>query len=202
MKDIKAFAILMTVMLLGFISVGVTGFYTFKESLIEAKKQEIELLLNIARQQSAIYIEQYHQGLLSKAETDQKIIKFLSGMRYGASYLWANDNNAIARVHIRERVIGQIQKSYVRHMENLVHEDILYVVETNIKPSNNTRTWKINGVTEIPEWKWVIGMGIYLDDVDNTLFTYISKFLISIVISMVVIIMTFIYSIRRSRAKF
>ena len=62
--------------------------------------------MTIASNQSSVYIEQYKQGLLTKQETNEKIIHFLSAMQFESAYIWANDNFGIARGHTRKEIIG------------------------------------------------------------------------------------------------
>jgi hypothetical protein len=77
-----------------------------KKPLIASKKQDVETVLTIVSNQSSVYIEQYKQGLLTKQETDEKIIHFLSAMQFESAYIWANDNFGIARVLTRKEIIG------------------------------------------------------------------------------------------------
>jgi len=199
MKKSKPLITLLIVALLGFLSVGITGLYSFKESLIQAKKEDIATVLKIVRNQSAIYIDQYRQGLLTKEETDEKIIEFLSAMQYESAYVWANDNLGIARVHARKEVIGQFQHSYVKHMAQLVDRDISFITEINIKPIVDEKITKINGISKIPEWDWVIGFGIYMDDIDDVIFSTEMLFVISILISMLLTCLVAVYWIRKAK---
>lgn len=201
MSNNKSLLVLLMAAIIGFLSVGTIGFNSIKETLIESKKQDIATVLNIASNQSAKYINQYHQGLLTKQQTDDKIIEFLSSMRYGSNYVWANDDNAIARVHVREEVIGQFQKSYARDFDELTDKTFLYIASTNIKPVTDKKIDKINGMTRIQEWDWIVGYGIYLDDFNQTLFDLVKVFITYVAISIFVVIAVAIYSIKRIQSE-
>ncbi|MET0123752.1 MAG: cache domain-containing protein [Candidatus Thiodiazotropha sp. 6PLUC9] len=201
MSSIKPLFLLLTGSLIGLLFVGVIGFNSIKETLIESKKEDIATVLNVARHQSAKFINQYHQGILSKEQTDDKIIEFLSGMRYESNYVWANDNNAIARVHVREEVIGQFQKSYARYIDELTDDNFLYDTDTNIKPGIDKKVMKINGMAKIPEWEWIVGYGIYMDDFNQTLYELVKVFIFSVAISIFVVIAVAIASIKRIQSE-
>jgi methyl-accepting chemotaxis protein len=198
MKNIKQLVAVLIVALVGFLAVGLVGLHYVKNSLIESEKQSIATLLNIARNQSVLYINQYKQGLLTKEETDNKIIQFLSALQYKSAYVWANDNHGIARVHARAEVVGQFQSSYIEHMKHLASTKIFYLTENNIKPITNQRVFKINGVTKIPEWNWVIGFGVYMDDINKSIFDSALAFIITGMISISLLFSVVIYMLRSS----
>jgi methyl-accepting chemotaxis protein len=197
-KKTKPLASLLVVALIGFLSTGFAGFHSLKESLVEVKKQDITTVLNMARNQSSSYINQHKQGLLTKQEADKKIIEFLSGMQHEAAYIWANDNHGIARVHAREEITGQFQTSYIKHMAQLHDDNIVYYPVTNIKPVSNHRVLKINGFTKIPEWDWVIGFGVYMDDIEKVALKSMVPFIISGAISILILISTAFYWLNKS----
>ena len=197
MKNQKPLVILLTVALIGFISTGFIGFQYTKEAVIASKKQDVETMLTIASNQSYVYIEQYKKGLLTKQETDEKIIHFLSAMQFKSAYIWANDNFGIARVHTRKEIIGQFQRSYVENMTELVNKKIYFRTQPNIKPISNQRVLKINGITKIPEWDWVIGYGLYMDDVNRVVFKARRLFIISLILSMLMVSFVAFHFMRR-----
>ncbi|CAM3613071.1 Methyl-accepting chemotaxis protein 4 [Vibrio aerogenes CECT 7868] len=143
-------------------------FYTLhilRVSLIEARKHEVNTVLSMAKHYSAGVISQEQAGELTLEEAEQQLVDFLSGLRDGKSrYVWANDGNAFARVHVRPHVLGRFQKSYTRDMSLLQEQDPVFIVTTNVKPGDDVRVLKINGVTRIPVWNWTVGFGIYMDE--------------------------------------
>lgn len=182
MSNIRAFVIIFTLTLIGFITIGTISINTVKESLIESNKQHIATILNMATRQSAIYVNQYKKGVITKDEADEKIVNFLSALRYESSYVWANDNNAVARVHVRDKIIGQYQKSYTRDIDTINAKGLSYTIESNIKPLTNKRQMKINGIAKIAEWDWVVGYGVYYDDIDDLILKSITYLIASMVI--------------------
>lgn len=197
MNNTKPLTILLIVSLISLLVVGVIGISSFKESLIEAKKEDVKKILNMARNQSTIYINQHKQGVLTKEQAEKKVVALLSAMQHKSDYVWANDSFGIARVHARKEIVGQFQKSYVEHMAQLTDHDFFYLTQPNIKPIKDERVLKINGITKLPEWDWVIGFGIYLDDVDRVVFDAEMQFIISIIASILLVSVVALYWIRQ-----
>jgi methyl-accepting chemotaxis protein len=189
--------LLIIVMMSGTLLISGYGLYLLKESLLESCKHEIKSILTHARHQSSIYIDQAVQGLISRKTAEKKVVETLSGLRgTGASYVWANDNNAIARVHIRPAVIGQYQKSYLEHMIRLKHHQFVFYVGTNIKPGTENITVKMNGVTKLPYWNWTVGYGIYFDDIDKTYWKFAIQLIYLTLFVLCVMVMVAIYVFR------
>lgn len=197
MKNQKPLVTLLIVSLIAFVLLGFIGYHYTKQSVIATKKQEVETMLAIASKQSSVYIDQYKQGLLTKQQAEEKIIHFLSALQFESAYIWANDNFGIARVHARKEIIGQFQRSYVENMSALANKKIYYRTQANIKPISNQIVFKINGITKLPEWDWVIGYGIYMDDVNRLVFKARRLFIISLILSMVMVSFVAFYFMRR-----
>jgi len=199
MNRMKPLVTLLTVTLIGFLSVGIVGFHTLKASLVESKKQDVAAILNIARNQSARYVEQYEQGILTKQQADEKIIHYLSSLRYGSSYVWANDDNGIARVHPRQEIIGQFQKSYPHHIAHLTDDNIYYLTKRNVKPVTNRIIEKTNGVVKLSSWNWVIGFGLYMDDVDKIIIDSMKSFITIIMVSILMALLVTNYWLKKAK---
>ncbi|WP_432461064.1 MULTISPECIES: methyl-accepting chemotaxis protein [unclassified Agarivorans] len=178
MKLSRQLTYLMIVVILGFISLGIFGLTELKSSLIESRKHEIQSILTFARTQSQLYIDQNKKGLITREEAEAKVVEVLSGIRFGASYVWSNDNKGMSRVHIRPEKMGIFQKSYQEHMEKLQNKDFAFSVGSNLKPNTNTKVIKVNGMTKLPGWNWVVGYGVYMDDVEQTYWDFAFKFLL------------------------
>lgn len=76
--------------------------------------------------------------------------------RKGSSYIWANDHNATARVHVKAEKIGSFQKSYAQDVAALqsAASPFEFDVKLNSKPGLDHKVLKMNGKTFTPKWKW------------------------------------------------
>jgi methyl-accepting chemotaxis protein len=141
--------------------------YAFKENLVESRKYEIATVLQFAQAQASIYVEKVRAGRITREEAEEEFVRILSATNQGSDYVWANDSFAIARVHIRDEVIGTFQESYTKHLALLTNKEIIFDISSNVKPISDKRVKKINGITKIPYWNWIVGYGVYMDEVNQ-----------------------------------
>lgn len=168
--------LIVSISILGYALIGAYGLYSVKNNLIDSRKHEIDTILHFARNQSMVFIDQYQNGKLSKQNAEAKITELLSGMREGASYIWANDDQAISRVHPRAEKLGKFQQSYAGQFASLQNQDFNFFTEDNIKPGTNKPVLKVNGYTKLPNLNWVIGIGVYMDDIQEQYYSYAKTF--------------------------
>lgn len=193
MKLSRQLAIIIMVAALGLIILGAVSLQTLRANLMSSGVNEIQNTLTLAKQQANYYIQLEQANKLTREEAEAKVVEVLSNMRYGNSYIWANDNKAISRVHPKAANLGQFQKSYQRDFAKL--RDVDFAIKTGeyLKPGTNIRVTKINGSTKLPKWDWVIGYGIYMDDVNEKYMDSAISFTAIAIIILALIIATAIY---------
>ncbi|ADZ89739.1 cache domain-containing protein [Marinomonas mediterranea] len=153
------------------IAVGMVVFCTLmfqasKNNLIEARKHEATELLRFAKQLAEYEINRFERGELSKPEAEFEIATLLSKFSKGSSFIWANDHNAIARVHVKDDVIGKFQSSYAKYISALRDNEFHFIIGESRKPSSDELFLKLNTMTLIPKWDWMIGYGLYMDELN------------------------------------
>jgi methyl-accepting chemotaxis protein len=174
MTLIKKGALLLITAMLGIALIVFVSLDSIKTSLVETKKHEVASLLSFAKKQASDAIKQSR----SPEEAEQRVIAALSTYRLGNAYIWANDHNAIARVHVRGDKLGTFQSSYARHVNLLKDKAFNYVVGEVSKPNSSEKVTKVSAITMIPELKWVMGLGIYMDDVEESYQQLVTRLLI------------------------
>ncbi len=198
MKTSNQIGIALSIVIVSSVLTSAFGLYIFKEHLIESRKREISTILHFANAQASIYVEKHKDGLMSREEAEDEAVKALSKMNMGSHYIWANDHHAIARVHARPEIIGQFQTSYIHHMALLKSKVIAFHTETNIKPITNKRVMKINGISKLPQWDWVIGYGAYMDDIESD---FLDAAAISFAVNLLIVIISIFIAVSVSRAE-
>ncbi|BFM49695.1 cache domain-containing protein [Marinomonas sp. THO17] len=170
MKLINKFALLLIVMTLIVSGLICLSIELLKHNLIEARKHEIQSILKFTVSQVHPYIEQQKKGQLSLQEAEDKVITLLSRARYDNYYIWANDANGIARVHVKDSVLGAFQASYPKYVNAITQQSpIFFTTGESKKPHSDALYVKVNGMTLLPDWRWMIGIGVYIDELDNIL---------------------------------
>lgn len=195
MKLAHQLVALIIIVIIGLVSLGGYGLQSLKTSLIDARKHELKTVLTFAKKQVSTVIAKEKRGEITHKEAEQQVIHILSQYRDGTSYIWSNDNNAIARVHIKTEKLGKFQDSYKNHIAGLRDKNFMYVVVDNFKPGSDVPVIKVNAVTKIPEWNWVMGLGVYMDDLSHTYWNFAFSFIIIaliviLIITLVVVVVT------------
>ncbi len=150
----------------------------------------------------------------------KEVLNTLNNIRYGKNgYLWIiNSNNYNLLMHpFRTDAIGTSQKMTQDIKGNKIAEISIQAAKNNPngqfidfyweKPNSNEQQKKISFVKYVPQWDWVIGTGVYLEDI-NTLVSsqqtlYESKintlYKNIFMVSFVVIIITILIAISLSK---
>jgi len=118
----------------------------------------------------------YQKGELSEDEAKQKAIGALKAMRYETNdYFWVNDMGPVMVMHpFKPELDGQDLSSFKDPNGKHLFVEFVNVVRKQgagfvdylwPKPGFNEPVPKISYVKGFAPWGWVIGSGIYLDDV-------------------------------------
>lgn len=190
MKLSQQLSLIVGIVAVGFTVLCIVALNSLKSNLINGYQHEIESVLTYAKNQSMVYIEREEKGLISRDEAEKRVIEILSGVREGASYIWANDQNALSRVHVKQENIGKFQKSYAQDIANLKSSPskFYFDVKSNAKPGLGYKVLKMNGKTLIPKWNWVIGIGVYMDDIDHAYWDFATEFILIASVILIAII--------------
>ncbi|AFY36983.1 Cache type 2 domain protein [[Leptolyngbya] sp. PCC 7376] len=187
MKSLNQFLLIFSLVIISSIPISALNLYEVNQNLIASRKRELESVIRFARSQALVHVHNHEKGLLTREEAENRIVESLAAMNYGTRYVWVNDNNAIARVHIRPEISGKFQTSYIGQIHQLQNEDIIFFTRANVKPVEDKRVTKLNGVTKLPDWDWVIGYGAYMDDIENEFLDIAAKtIMLNVLIAMLI----------------
>jgi len=156
----------------------------FRSTLLNQKKQMILELTASAVSIVKYYVQQSQIGELSLAEAQERAKRELKSMRYGRDnkdYFWITDRHPTMIMHpYREDLMGQDLTDY-RDADDtsgikLFVEAVRITAVSNEgflkyhwqwKDRPGMTVMKLSYVRGIPEWEWIIGTGVYLDDVET-----------------------------------
>jgi CBS domain-containing protein len=156
----------------------------FRENMLAQKRLMIKELTAAASSIVLQYAERVEQGELTLEEAQTRAADEVRSMRYGVDnkdYFWITDMQPRMVMHpYREELTGMDLREY-RDAED-ASGVLLFVESLNLVQKNNEGylkyiwQWmddpgktvlKLSYVRGIPEWGWIIGTGIYLDDVEQ-----------------------------------
>ncbi|HYH17074.1 MAG TPA: methyl-accepting chemotaxis protein [Azospirillum sp.] len=164
------------VALLGAVSGAAIHLTGLRETLVEQRKAKVKEMVDAAASVVALYGEQEKQGKLTRDQAQDAARAVLRGMRYGNNeYFFVYDYAGVSVVHgLRPQVEG---KNLLNLKDpNGVAFNILlteaakagggFVAYHHKRTDTADPSPKIAYATGYQPWQWMIGTGVYTDDVD------------------------------------
>ncbi|NLX18980.1 MAG: PAS domain S-box protein, partial [Desulfobulbus sp.] len=153
---------------------------SLKNNLLDKKREMLRELNTIVWDTVAFYEKQSREGALSREQAQATVLSIINTLRYGPTnkdYFWVNDMNGLIVVHpYRPDLHGEIVPD-VRFPKgkNLLEEFVKVVQTQGAGYVDYTFQWqddpekivpKLSYVRGFKPWGWVIGTGMYIDDVN------------------------------------
>ena len=136
-------------------------------------RAQVESAMSLAQ---SIYLK-YEQGLISETEAKQTILTYLSTMKYPDSgYFWVLDFDGVMLMHpYNPKLIGQNLwdltdakgKYFVREHKTAALAGGGFITYEWTRPTGTEPETKITYVTLFKPWKWIIGSGNYVEDLQQ-----------------------------------
>lgn len=148
-----------------------------RNELLNDRKEKVRNLVETAHTQIAYYEQQVKTGKLELAAAQQLAMDALRNARYdGKEYFWINDYHPKMVMHpIKPELQGEdltnnkdaTGKQHFVEFVNVVKRDGAGFVDYLwSKPGLEAPLPKLSYVKGFEPWGWIIGTGIYIDDVD------------------------------------
>jgi len=151
-------------------------------------------------------------------EIKEKLIKEIQQIRYGKNgYIFLHQYDGLCLSHVKTKNIGKYRLGVKDKKGNFIIKDIIDVAKNGngfleyigtIKPTTGLPSKKISYITGFDDWKWQIGTGTYITDIDSVLIQkeneFIDKLLqtiFTIVIASVVLTLLLIFITRKFSKK-
>ena len=153
---------------------------SLKNNLLEEKKLKTKHVVETALGVVEYHYKQFKEGSVKEDAAKRMAINALRALRYdGKEYFWINDMRATMVMHpYNPELEGKDQsdnkdphgkKIFVEFADMVKKQKAGFVDYMWSKPEVKEPVPKISYVAGFEPWGWVIGSGIYVDDV-NTLF--------------------------------
>ncbi len=167
-------------------------------NMMDDRRAEIMNVLKLASNQIEAVKAQEQSGKLSHEAAQAQAIALLTAMRNGPStYIWARTSGALGLVHPNADVIGKVdfgktlangKSNFQNYLDELQGKETALFDDMSVRPGTTTAVPKINGVTLIKGWDWVIGYGVFVDDITTKYWVLARNFLIVGLIVIAVVI--------------
>ena len=169
----------MLAIVLFIVSIFVIIIPTFRKDILDRKREMVRELTNTTWSMLAKYHAEEEAGLLTREQAQQRAISSIRFLRYGEEqkdYFWINDMRSVMIMHpYLTELDGQNLSEYRDPTGKKIFVEFVNVVKENgagyveymwqWKDDPQQIVPKLSYVKGFKPWQWVIGTGIYIEDV-------------------------------------
>jgi len=149
----------------------------YKKSSLELHKKHLKDIINLQEAAIRRVYERVKRGELDEETAKKRILEELRTYRFGNNdYIWVSDYNSALISHPDPRLYGK-DYSRVRDVKGKLIVPPMVEMARNNGEGYYSYWWRRLGsdrpveklayVKLFPEWKWVLGTGIYIDDIEQ-----------------------------------
>jgi len=172
--------------LLGMGTIIAVNLANLRQDLMAARQVKTQHVVETAHSVIGHYVKLAQSGQMTADSAQAAAIEAVKAMRYaGTEYFWINSMAGQMVVHpIRPDMAGKDLRGMADPAGKLFFAAMIDVVTKDKagfvdylwpKPGFNQPVPKVSYVKGIPEWGWLVGSGIYIDDVDAAFRAEITK---------------------------
>lgn len=190
--------------LFGMLLIATQSLMQTNETLLSEKQQQIQYLVETVHSLIESHYQDFTAGNISEVQAQQNAIAAINAIRYdNGNYFWINDETATIVVHpIKPSLNGKNLTSLQDANGKNIFPAFVEKAKQNSnggfvdylwpKPGSEAAVDKISFVKAFRPWEWVIGSGIYIDDVQQSLWQSMQGLLINLaIITLLIIILSF-----------
>jgi len=116
-------------------------------------------------------------GQLTHAQAVAQVRDALDALKVGDSYFFARDAQNAFQVQANKARLGKIDdggtladgRTVVEAYQQALQNQQYGLVETmTARPGSSEKLPKLNGVFRFEQWGWIVGTGVYIDDISTT----------------------------------
>ncbi len=166
---------------LAFAAIGfgtVVYLYEFKNQMVLDRKVQLEFLVETATSIVVHFHEQVTRGAMNEAEAKQAALANIRALRYDKdNYFWVNDATPRMVMHpLKPELDGQDLRGFKDPTGKPLFSEMADLVSRNQagfvpylwpKPGAVEPVPKLSYVRGFKPWGWIIGTGVYVDDIDH-----------------------------------
>ena len=151
---------------------------TLKKSIVNERLSKTRSLVEAAHSTIKHYHSYAQNGEMSDQEARAAAMAAIGDLRYDRDeYFWINDMQCIMLMHPKAELIGKDMSSFRDPSGKELFRDFVAIVKADkrgfseyrwLKPGAREPSPKISYVMGFEPWNWVIGTGIYIDDINAT----------------------------------
>lgn len=181
-----------------------------RETMLSDRHAQITQTLNMTVRQMKLFVEQEKSGSLSREEAQARAKQAASGLRHGGDYVIVRDTSGMLLVFPDPKRVGKVdlgakapdgRTTHQIYLDALEKKDLAVVDIMAPRPGTSEAVPKLIGVAKLAEWNWIVGFGLFVDDIDAVYRTNGIRFaLIAIVVIVIVMLAALVMARKIYRA--
>lgn len=192
---------ILAIVTIAIVAIELTSLNKLRDSLHKDKQQIAQHIVELA----ISLLEHQHQlakqGQISEEQAQNQAMSLIQSLRYdGSQYIWINDMKPNMIMHpfkpeLNGKPISNIKDPngkalFVEMVQKVRAEGKGFVEYQWEKPGHQQPQNKISFVQGFKPWGWVVGSGIYIDDVESIYFNSAIK---KIAIDLIIFVVLFVF---------
>lgn len=173
----KKLLLIVSMALVGMVVLQGVALFKLKQNLLEDRQVKTRNLVEAAHSVLAYYQQQQSDGVMTASEAQLAAKRTIHNMRYDDDqYFWINDMDMQMVMHpIKPELDGKDVSKTEDSNGKAIFADMVRTVRSEgegfvdylwAKPGKKDPVEKISFVKGFEPWNWVVGSGIYIDDVE------------------------------------
>jgi methyl-accepting chemotaxis protein len=173
---------LVVVSLIGMVVIVSFAAIQMKGDLIQGRKIQIKSVVEAAFSTMAGYQALEASGKLTREQAQKAAVDALATLRYGgadgkAEYVYAHTLAGVTVYHVKAEMVGHNQLEKIKDGQGrytlkdmiaaLEGKNSAYVDTAFPRPGSQIPVDKLQFVMKFAPWGWLIGSGVYIDDIDS-----------------------------------
>ncbi|MFD2177582.1 methyl-accepting chemotaxis protein [Veronia pacifica] len=169
----------------------------YKSDLLKAKQDKTRDLVDSAQTLLSYYHSKQLSGELSMTDAQQAAKKAISALRYeGTNYFWINNleprmvmhpiKPALNGKNIANKTDANGKALFLEMVDTARKHGQGFVYYMWPKPGSDVDVEKLSYVQLFKPWNWIIGTGVYIDDVDALVWQRLQSAITMLFISVIV----------------
>lgn len=178
MKVGQRLALILVIALIGMLALALAALQGSRTQMEDAAARSVQGQVEVAHGLIAHFEGLERAGAMSRGEAQEAARAALRGLRYqGSEYFWVNDSRPVMIMHpVRPELEGQSLAAnrdpngkalFLEFVRVAQGEGAGFVDYMWPKPGSERPQPKLSFVKHFPAWDWIVGTGVYVDDIDD-----------------------------------
>jgi len=181
-----------------------------EENILNEKRTQLLYLTEVVYNQLKEYKQRAEKGEFTEDEAKERAKERIRHFHYDKNnYFWVHDLNYVMIVHpkLEGKNIANLRdvkgKKFIIEMNNIVEKNGEgFVNYWWIKPNDSKEYPKLSYVKIFKEWGWIIGTGIYIDDVEESIGILRNKIYFGVILLIIIIFVVSYYMTAKIKIEF